>query len=77
MAEQIARFRFLGYKILDSHIQVAPDKEIGKQFNVSFDQTTGVNEGDLKMRLVLSAKIVDTNNAMHIEVKSEGYFEFA
>jgi len=72
MAEQIARFRFLGYKILDSHIQVAPDKEIGKQF----DQTTGVNEGDLKMRLVLSAKIVDTNNAMHIEVKSEGYFEF-
>jgi preprotein translocase subunit SecB len=76
MAEQIARFRFLGYKILDSHIQVAPDQEIGKQFNVTFDQTTGINESDFKMRLVLSAKIEDTNNAMHIIVKSEGYFEF-
>jgi preprotein translocase subunit SecB len=76
MAEQIARFRFLGYKILDSHIQVVPDKEMGQQFNVSFDQTLGINEGDLKMRLALLARIDDTNNAMHIEVKSEGYFEF-
>lgn len=76
MAEKIAKFRFLGYKITDSRIQIIPSMEVSKNFDVTFDKTAGVNDAEHKMRLLLEAKIDSANKAMHIEVKAEGYFEF-
>ena len=76
MAEKIAKFRFLGYRITDSKIHIDSDKEVSNQCEVSFEKEIGVNETDRKMRLLLLAKIDSANKAMHIEVQAEGYFEF-
>lgn len=76
MAEKIAKFRFLGYKITDSRIHVDSGMEVSKRFDVSFEKTAGVNDKEHKMRLLLEAKIDSENKAMHIDVKAEGYFEF-
>lgn len=76
MAEQIAKFRFLGYKITDSQIHIDADKVVSKGCDVTFGKTAGVNMDAHKMRLLLEAKIDSQNKAMHIEVRAEGYFEF-
>lgn len=76
MAEKIAKFRFLGYKITDSQISIDSDKKVSDHYKVSFEKTVGVNETEHRMRLMLEAKIDSENKAMHIEVKAEGYFEF-
>lgn len=76
MAEKIAKFRFLGYRITDSKIHIDSGKEVSNQCEVSFEKEIGVNETDRRMRLILVAKIDSANKAMHIEVQAEGYFEF-
>lgn len=76
MAEKIARFRFLGYKITDSQIHIEADKKVSPHCDVSFEKTIGVDETEHRMRLLFEAKIDSGNKAMHIEVKAEGYFEF-
>ncbi len=76
MAEKIAKFRFLGYKITDSQIHIDADKEVSKGCDVTFEKTAGVNDAERRMRLLLIARIDSQNKAMHIEVKAEGYFEF-
>ena len=76
MAEKIAKFRFLGYKITDCQIHIDSEIEVSKQFDVCFEKTIGVNESDHRMRLLLVAKIDSSNKAMHIEVHAEGFFEF-
>lgn len=76
MAEKIAKFRFHGYKITDSLIHIDANQEVSKECNVTFEKTAGINDAERKMRLLLIAKIDSHNNAMHIEVKAEGYFEF-
>jgi len=76
MAEKIARFRFLGYKITDSLIHIDATQEVSKGCNVTFEKTAGVNEVEHRMRLILVAKIDSHNKALHIEVKAEGIFEF-
>ena len=53
MAEQIAKFRFLGYKITDSQIHIDADKEVSKGCDVTFEKTAGVNMDAHKMRLLL------------------------
>lgn len=76
MAEKIAKFRFLGYKITDSQIHIDASQEVSKGCDVTFEKTAGVNDAEHKMRLLLVAKIDSHNKAMHIKVQAEGYFEF-
>ena len=76
MAEQIARFRFVGYKITDSQIHFDADQHISERCDVSFNKTVGVNDTEHRMRLLFEAKIESENKAMRINVKAEGYFEF-
>lgn len=76
MAEKIAKFRFLGYRITDSQIHIDPDKKVSPKCDVSFEKTIGVNDSERKMKLFFEAKIDSINKAMHIEVKAEGFFEF-
>lgn len=76
MTEKIAKFRFLGYKITDSHIHIESDKNVSPKCDVSFEKTIGVNDSEHKMKLLFEAKIDSENKAMHIEVKAEGFFEF-
>ena len=76
MAEQIAKFRFKGYKIVESHIAISPQKEVSQNLNVEFEQTVGVNEEGCNMRLEMIANINDENRALSIKVKALGFFEF-
>lgn len=76
MAEQIASFRFKGYKIVDSTIRISEDMEISPKLQVSFEQTTGsiIEEG--MYNHTLTAKITNDNASMNVEVKAVGFFEF-
>jgi preprotein translocase subunit SecB len=76
MAEQIAKFRFKGYKIVESHISTNPEKEASQNLNVEFEQTIGVNEEGHNMRLEMITNINDENKVLIIKVKAQGFFEF-
>ena len=76
MAEKIAKFRFKGYKIVESYIATNPEKEASQNLNVEFEQTVGVNEEGQNMRLEMTADIKDDNNVLIIKIKSQGFFEF-
>ncbi len=76
MTEQLAKFRFKGYKIVESHIVTNPEEDASQNLNVEFGQTIGVNEGGLNMRLEMTANINDENKALVIKIKAHGFFEF-
>lgn len=76
MAEKIAKFRFLGYKITDCQLHIDSDKDVSNHCDVSFRKTIGESETEHRMRLLLEVKIDSENKAMHIDVNVEGYFEF-
>lgn len=76
MAEQIAKFRFKGYKIVESNIITNPEQEASQNLNVEFEQTIGVNEEGHNMRLEMVANINDENKALFIKVRAQGFFEF-
>ena len=82
MKEQIAKFRFKGYKIIESHISIKPEEETSQNLNVEFKQTIGVNEeGGINdeghnMRLEMTAIIKDENSVLDINIKAQGFFEF-
>ncbi len=76
MAEQIAKFRFNGYKIVESHITMNPEKGVSQNLNVEFEQTIGVKEKEHNMRLEMTTNIHDENNALTIQIKAQGFFEF-
>ena len=76
MAEQIANFRFKGYKIIDSTIRISEEMEISSKLEINFEQTIGsiIEEGMYKH--TLTTKITNDKSSMYIEVKTGGFFEF-
>lgn len=76
MAEQIAKFRFKGYRIIESHIVTNTEEQTSQNLNVEFEQTVGVNEEEHNMRLEMTANISDENKVLNIKVKAQGFFEF-
>lgn len=76
MAEVKSKFQFLGYQITESIIKIAEDIDVSDNINVNFEQTIGVDEGDHKMRLTMTAVVTDANNALDVKVTSNGYFQF-
>lgn len=76
MAEKIAQFRFKGYKILESSINISEGNDISKNFQVDFEQTSGVDLEQGKYKHTLITKIFNDNGTMDIKVKAIGMFEF-
>lgn len=76
MAEEKSKFQFLGYQIVESVIKITEGKDISDNINVNFEQTIGVDEGDHKMRLTLTAVVTDENNVLDVKVTANGYFHF-
>lgn len=76
MAEQIAKFRFIKYRILESSIKTNLAQDSASQLSVNFKQTVGVDEGNHKMRLLFDTEIADEKKNIEIMVKAEGFFEF-
>lgn len=77
MAEQTAKFQFLGYKVVESSIKLNNPSEGENNLSVNFKQATGVDEANKKMKLTLETEIEDQARTVEIKVKTEGYFEFA
>ena len=76
MKEKIAQFRFKGYRIVKSTIEIDTQKDLIQQLDVEFTQTSGINEQELLYKHTLVAKITNSNKSLSIEVHAEGYFEF-
>ena len=76
MAEKVAKFRFLGYKVLESSIKVSEDPIVDAHLSVNFHQQISYNEDEQKMRLELTSKINDDKSLVDIEVKTIGFFEY-
>ena len=76
MAEKVAKFRFLGYKVLESSIKVCEEPIKDAHLSVHFHQEIGYNEDEQKMRLVLTSKINDDKSLVDIEIKTVGIFEY-
>lgn len=76
MAEKVAQFRFVNYRITESAIQIDPEREPNDELEVNFEQTIGVHETENRMRLLLNTSITDKDSVLSIAVKAEGFFEF-
>lgn len=76
MAEKVAQFRFVNYRITESAIQIDPEREPNDELEVNFEQTIGVHETENRMRLLLNTTITDKDSVLSIAVKAEGFFEF-
>ncbi|MCL3851451.1 protein-export chaperone SecB [Parabacteroides sp. GYB001] len=76
MSEKIAKFRFKGYKILNSSISVKEGIKISSKLNINFGQTSGEHENGKEYRLKLVTSIEDENNALNIKIDAIGLFEF-
>lgn len=76
MAEPIAKFRFLGYRIIESCIKINPSQDKDFQLSVNFNQTQCVDDENHKMKLLLDTEISDEQKKIEIMVKAEGLFEF-
>lgn len=76
MAEQVAQFRFLNYRISKSVIQIDSTDEISQQLDVEFTQASGVNEEALMYKHTLEVVISNENKSIHIEIVADGMFEF-
>ena len=73
---EIAKFRFVGYRITNSSISFKESVEISKETDIEFMQSRGVNQKENKFRLILEVNIKDKNESLLINVICNGYFEF-
>lgn len=76
MREKTAQFRFLGYKILKSIVQIENKENLSLEMNIEFNGKNIVNNNDLKFNLQLDSKITNEDNSILIEVSMVGLFEF-
>lgn len=76
MREKTAQFRFLGYKILKSIVQIENKENLSLEMNIEFNGNNVVNNNDLKFNLQLDSKITNEDNSILIEVSMVGLFEF-
>lgn len=76
MSNKIAKFRFSGYHILKSRIEIQDPNTIHDNLEIKFKRSSGINEDDLKFKLDLEVTIEDENKSLLIEVISNGFFDF-
>ena len=76
MAEKIAKFRFLGYKILKSVIEIENKEDLNQKMNVEFNGKNIIDNEDHKFNLQLDSRITNEDNSIIIEIVILGFFEF-
>jgi preprotein translocase subunit SecB len=74
MTEQIAKFRFLGYKILRSSIEVQEDAT--GTLDVAFRRIKSVEEDKRVFKLQLDIAVTSKTGSVKIDVSATGSFEF-
>lgn len=77
MAEQIAKFRFQGFKVLESNFKILSDFS-GKPEDYSVDLMPSfeVLDSTHSIKLTLETKITTENKLVEIYVKAESIFDF-
>lgn len=77
MSEQIAKFRFKGFRVLESIFKSVADFS-GKPENYSVDLTPSfvVSESNHSVTLTLDTTVTTENKLVDIYVKAESLFEF-
>lgn len=76
MAEKIASFRFLEYKIVESYLKYNPAIPEFNNLSVNIKSSAGVNEKDLKFKLELELEVKNESDDFTASVKAIGLFEF-
>lgn len=76
MAEQIAKFRFRGYNIIKSSIEINEGRTANEDLTVEFSQEGSENIESNFYKHTIGVDIVDKDNVMRISVIVIGFFEF-
>lgn len=71
-----SRFRFVGYQILKSNIEILDPHKISDSLNINFRKSSGINQSENKYKLDINVRINDDNKALLIDVLCHGFFEF-
>lgn len=71
-----SKFRFIGYQILKSSIEISDPRNVSDSLNINFRKSSGVNHSENKYKLDLNIAIDDDNKALLIDVLCHGFFEF-
>lgn len=76
MAEKIAKFRFLGYKILKSMVEIKNEDHLNQKMNIEFNGKNIIDNDNHKFNLQLDSRITNEDNSIVIEIVILGLFEF-
>lgn len=76
MAEKIAKFRFLGYKILKSVVEIKEEENLNQKMNIEFNGKNIIDNDSHKFNLQLDSRITNEDNSIVIEIVILGLFEF-
>lgn len=76
MSNNTAKFRFSGYQILKSNIDIKDPDNINDNLDIKFKKSSGINEVDNKYKLDIDVIIEDEDKNLFVEVICNGFFEF-
>ena len=76
MAEKIAKFRFLGYKILKSVVEIKEEEILNQKMNIEFNGKNIIDNDSHKFNFQLDSRITNEDNSIVIEIVILGLFEF-
>lgn len=75
MAKEQVKFKFKGYRIVNSEINIARDGEIDKGLSVTFSPVNSSVEDSVYI-LDLGTEIINEDNSINIKLEMRGFFEF-
>lgn len=77
MEEQIAKFRFVGYKIVESHFKINENNSGHTgQVGVEVKRENFVDSNSRSFKLIMTVSVKDEDEIIDIGVTVEGYFNF-
>lgn len=76
MSKQQQQFKFTGYNILKSLIEIKDFNDTNKELNVKFERSAGIKGANNKFKLDMHLTINNSNNSVMIDIVACGYFEF-
>ena len=71
-----AKFRFVGYKVTETKIHIAPDIVPSGDLSIHFDTNGAQIQGLNKYNLVITTEIKDRQGKVSINVRVEADFEY-
>ena len=76
MSEKIAKFRFIGCKILESSFSLNENITSSPKLHVDFEHTSHEENSKNQYKYIITVRIEDENETIKIRLKAMGIFEF-